>query len=190
MYFKTFFVLFSISQSYVGGKFIKIENCTSTYKSLTIGRCDIVNGALFVGIDIFRPIDKVFVSNLNRKYKFNGLSAFYLFLKIKISLFKRDSSYFKQIGKFPVFEGCELVRKGKKQNPFVTVFTNIAFSAIPNLFKVCPITGHLEILNFTITGEMVRYVAKGVFKANFHLYNDFDEIILWVSYIFVKTSTG
>jgi hypothetical protein len=108
--------------------------------------------------------------------------------KIKISLFKRDGSYFRSIGKFPPFEGCELVKKGKKQNPFVTVFTNIAFTAIPNLFKVCPITGHLEIMNFTITPEMFRYVAKGIFKANFHLYNDFDEMIMWVSYLLAKTS--
>ena len=110
--------------------------------------------------------------------------------KIKISLFKRESSYFRSVGKFPVFEGCDLVQKGTKQNPFVTGFTNKVFSAIPNLFKNCPFTGHFELLNFTTTGEMFRYIAKGVFKVNFHLYNDFDEIILWASYIFAKTSTG
>ena len=190
MCFKTFLILFSILNCYSHGKLIKIENCTSTYKSLKIERCDIANSALFVSLDIFRPLNNVFVSNLNRINEFNGPSAFCLFLKVKISLFKRESTYFKPIGKFPVFEGCDLVKKGKKQNPFVTIFTNIAFSAIPNLFKDCPITGHFEILNFTVTGEMVRFITKGVFKASFHLYNDFDEMILWVSYIFAKTSTG
>ena len=64
MYLVASLILLSISDSYAGGKFIKVENCTSTNKSLNIARCDIVNGALFLGVDIFRPVDKVFVSRV------------------------------------------------------------------------------------------------------------------------------
>lgn len=82
-----------------------------------------------------------------------------------------------------------MVQKGTKQNAFVTGFTNIVLNAIPGLFKECPFSGHLELLNFTITGELFRYVAKGVFRVTFHLYNDFDDMILGASYIFAKTNS-
>jgi hypothetical protein len=88
-----------------------------------------------------------------------------------------------------MFEGCDLVQKGTKLNPFISGFVNIMFSAIPNLFKECPFQGHFELMNFTTKGEMFRFITKGVFKVTAHLYNDFDEIILWIGCVFAKTST-
>ena len=60
-----FLVLLSIFESNAGGKFVKIENCTTTNKSLHIERCDVSNGAANVIIDIFKPIDQMFVSDFN-----------------------------------------------------------------------------------------------------------------------------
>jgi hypothetical protein len=83
-----------------------------------------------------------------------------------------------------------MFEKGTKLNPFITGFTNIIFSVLPNLFNDCPIKGHIELMNFTTTGEMFRFITKGLYKVNVHMYNDFDEIIVWVSYVFAKTSAG
>ena len=59
-----FFIVLSISEAYAIGKFVKVENCTSTNKSLHIEQCNAINGALNVVVNIFRPLDEVFVSNL------------------------------------------------------------------------------------------------------------------------------
>ena len=82
-----------------------------------------------------------------------------------------------------------MIQKSTKLNPFTAGFINIVINALPNLHN-CPITGHFEVLNFTTNGELFRYVSKGVYRISFHIYNDFDEIILWISYIFAKTSGG
>lgn len=64
----TYPVLFCISLSITGafaiGKFVKVDNCTSTNKTLHIEQCNAINGGLNVVVDIFRPLNEVFVSNL------------------------------------------------------------------------------------------------------------------------------
>jgi hypothetical protein len=62
MHLLIFLIFTSLSESYAGGKFMKIENCTTKNKSLNIGVCKIVDDALSVSVDVFRPIDKIFVS--------------------------------------------------------------------------------------------------------------------------------
>ncbi|CAG9808927.1 unnamed protein product [Chironomus riparius] len=142
MYFVSFLIVLSIYNSEASGKFVKVENCTTTNKSLKITRCDIINGSISISIDVFRPLDKVFV---------------------KISLYKRENSYFRSVGKFPVFEACDLVQKGTKQNPFITGFTNIVLSAVPKFINGCPFSGAFDLSNFTLVGEMFRYIPKGKF---------------------------
>jgi hypothetical protein len=65
MYLITFLILLASSGSDAVGKFLKIENCTSTNKSINIPRCEIVDGALFVDVDVLKPIEKLYVSNFS-----------------------------------------------------------------------------------------------------------------------------
>jgi len=60
-----FFIVLTISDSIAIGKFVKVNNCTTTNKSLHIEQCNAINGALNVVVDIFRPLSPVFVSNFN-----------------------------------------------------------------------------------------------------------------------------
>ena len=76
-----------------------------------------------------------------------------------------------------------------KQNPFVMAITNIFFFAIPSLRKSCPVSGSIKILNFTISGDMFKFVAKGVLRVNLHFYSKSEDIILWMNYIYAKTSS-
>lgn len=58
----TFLITFQlILLSNAEGRFLKIENCTTTNKSLTIERCDITNGNINVIAEIFRPLNQIFV---------------------------------------------------------------------------------------------------------------------------------
>lgn len=52
------------SESSVIIKFLKVENCTTTNKTLHIERCDAANGTLNVVLEIFKPVAQMFVSNL------------------------------------------------------------------------------------------------------------------------------
>lgn len=60
-----FFIVLTISESIAIGKFVKVNNCTTTNKSLHIEQCNAINGALNVVVDIFKPLSQVFVSNFN-----------------------------------------------------------------------------------------------------------------------------
>jgi len=60
-----FFIFLTISDSIAIGKFVKVNNCTTTNKSLHIEQCNAINGALNVVVDIFKPLSPVFVSNFN-----------------------------------------------------------------------------------------------------------------------------
>ena len=69
LYLAIFFITSSILGSNAIIKFMKIENCTTTSKSLNIERCQINNGTLNIALDIFKFVNQVFVSILNLEYK-------------------------------------------------------------------------------------------------------------------------
>lgn len=75
IYLVVFFVILSIYGTNAIIKFIKVENCTTTDKSLHIERCETNNGMLNIALDIFKPLNQVFVSHFVK----DGLS---LFLKL------------------------------------------------------------------------------------------------------------
>ena len=62
MYLAILFIAVSNSESSVVIKFIKIENCTTTNETLHIERCDVTNGTLNVVLDVYKPVDQLFVS--------------------------------------------------------------------------------------------------------------------------------
>jgi len=75
IYLVVFLVILSIYGTNAVIKFLKVENCTTTDKSLHIERYETNNGMLNVVLDIFKPVDQVFVSYFVE----DGLS---LFLKL------------------------------------------------------------------------------------------------------------
>lgn len=52
------------SESSVIIKFLKVENCTTTNKTLHIERCDACNGTLNVILEVFKPVAQMFVCKL------------------------------------------------------------------------------------------------------------------------------
>lgn len=175
-----------ISPSNAGGKFIKLENCTSTNTSLKIERCDIVNGSFNAIVNVFKPLEQVFVWNIFQKQEL--LLKKVIFPQVKLTPFRREGSYFRPIGKFPAFEACGAIKSGTKQNPFVMAAVFIILNALPNLGKPCPFSGRVELLNFNPSSDMFKFISKGIFKANLQFYNDFDSSILLISLIYAKTS--
>jgi len=72
IYLVVFFVILSTYGTNAIIKFIEVENCTTTEKSLHIERCETNNGMLNIVFDIFKPLDQVFVSYFVE----DGLSLF------------------------------------------------------------------------------------------------------------------
>ena len=67
--------------------------------------------------------------------------------------------------------------------------TNVFFYALPILRKGCPFSGCINLLNFTLSGDMFKFSSKGVLKLSLHFFNDHDDMILGLTYIYAKTST-
>ena len=67
--------------------------------------------------------------------------------------------------------------------------TNVFFYALPILRGGCPFSGYINLLNFTLSGEMFKFSSKGVLKLSLHFFNDHDKMILGLTYIYAKTST-
>lgn len=64
MSFVILLISVSYSESSVVIKFLKVENCTTTNKTLHIDRCDVANGTFNAVFDVFTPVDQLFVSKL------------------------------------------------------------------------------------------------------------------------------
>lgn len=76
--FAVIFQLFSLGDT--EGRFLKIENCTTTKKSLIIERCDIVNGSINVIAEIYRPLNQIFVNEFNRFFFLELFNVPYIFI--------------------------------------------------------------------------------------------------------------
>lgn len=81
-----------------------------------------------------------------------------------------------------------MIRSGLKLNPVAFAISNIFFYVLPNFRKGCPFSGRVEILNFTLSNEMLKFTTKGIFKVNLLFFNDIDKIIFFMDYIYAKTS--
>lgn len=178
------FQLFSLGDA--EGKFLKIENCTTTNKSLIIDRCDIINGSINVIAEIFRPLNQIFVNKLNKHYFCFDYSVCLKFFQIKLALYRREDSEFRPIGKFPVFEACALKRNRGKQNPFVAGALDLLKNASPEIAKPCPFTAKINITNYNPSSIMLKFVSRGLFRASFYFYNNEDKIIFLLNLIYAK----
>ena len=68
--------------------------------------------------------------------------------------------------------------KGTQKGNYIFLnFINILKHALPHLIKECPFEGRLELLNFTIDFDLLKYASRGIFKFDEHHYNDEDENI-------------
>lgn len=63
----------------------------------------------------------------------------------------------------------------QKGNYIFFNFISILKQAMPHLVKQCPYAGRLEILNFTLNFDLLKYVTRGIFKFDEHHYSDEDE---------------
>jgi Protein of unknown function (DUF1091) len=145
-------------------KFLKIESCSSTDKSVALfENCSLEDNGLEMNyvLDIVAPMDKLIV-RISKHLRTSSQS--FNVQQFEMTLFVKAESGFRQFFKIPPVQWCSFVAGKRNSNAIVKSLLKAFKECCPELYMNCPLAGHFELKKIKVKKDLLMLYPVGIYR--------------------------